>query len=75
MGRGGGSFLHDPCLYGRSLYTVKELLGHRDIRMTTRYAHLSAETLREAVQVLDDEADHVLITLKEEAKRARVTTA
>ncbi len=68
MGRGGGSFLHDP-------YTVKELLGHRDIRMTTRYAHLSPETLREAVQVLDDEADHVLITLKEEAKRARVTTA
>jgi hypothetical protein len=43
--------------------------------MTTRYAHLSPETLREAVQVLDDEADHVLITLKEEAKRARVTTA
>jgi len=26
---------------GRSLYEVQELLGHADIRTTSRYAHLS----------------------------------
>lgn len=35
---------------GRSLYEVKELLGHADIQTTTRYAHLSKERLREAVE-------------------------
>jgi len=37
---------------GRSLYEVQELLGHADIRTTTRYAHLSRERLREAVEVV-----------------------
>ena len=35
---------------GRSLYEVQELLGHADIRTTSRYAHLSRERLREAVE-------------------------
>jgi len=35
---------------GRSLYEVQELLGHSDIRTTSRYAHLSQERLREAVE-------------------------
>lgn len=35
---------------GRSLYEVQELLGHADIRTTSRYAHLSQERLREAVE-------------------------
>lgn len=37
---------------GRSLYEVQELLGHSDIRTTSRYAHLSRERLREAVEVV-----------------------
>lgn len=40
---------------GRSLYEVQELLGHADIRTTSRYAHLSRERLREAVEVVSVE--------------------
>ena len=37
---------------GRSLYEVQELLGHADIRTTSRYSHLSRERLRDAVSVV-----------------------
>ena len=37
---------------GRSLYEVKELLGHADIKTTSRYAHLSRETLAQAVELI-----------------------
>ena len=33
---------------GISLYTVGKLLGHRDLKSTARYSHLSAEAQREA---------------------------
>ena len=45
---------------GRSLYEVQELLGHADIKTTSRYAHLSRERLIEAVQVLP----HIKIGIK-----------
>jgi site-specific recombinase XerD len=35
------------------LYTVKELLGHKDLTMTQRYAHLAPDTLRGAVGVFE----------------------
>lgn len=35
---------------GRSLYEVQELLGHADIKTTSRYAHLSRERLISAVE-------------------------
>jgi integrase len=38
---------------GFNLRTIQQLLGHRDLRMTTRYAHLSAEYLQQAVNRLD----------------------
>ncbi len=38
---------------GASLYETKELLGHSDIKMTMRYAHLSEAALRNAVLKLD----------------------
>jgi integrase len=37
---------------GRSLYEVQELLGHADIKTTSRYAHLSRERLVAAVEVV-----------------------
>lgn len=35
---------------GRSLYEVQQLLGHADIRTTSRYAHLHPDRLRSAVE-------------------------
>lgn len=39
---------------GVDLYKVKELLGHKTISMTTRYAHHYPESLRGSVEVLDN---------------------
>jgi len=38
---------------GASLSDVKEILGHADLKMTMRYAHLSPAHLRGAVDRLD----------------------
>ncbi|HXG02446.1 MAG TPA: site-specific integrase [Candidatus Binatia bacterium] len=38
---------------GVPMRTIAEILGHRDLRMTARYAHLSPQHLREAIQVLE----------------------
>ena len=42
---------------GVDLRTVQELLGHKDIRMTMRYAHLAPDHMRSAVEILDRGAD------------------
>jgi integrase len=47
---------------GVPLRTIAEILGHRDLRMTTRYAHVSPQHLRGAMQALDTH-------LQEETKR------
>jgi len=39
---------------GRSLKEVQEFLGHRELSMTRRYAHLAPDRLREAVASLED---------------------
>jgi integrase len=39
---------------GASIKAVQELLGHADIKMTMRYAHLSPDARRDAVRLLDD---------------------
>lgn len=39
---------------GVDIYSVQILLGHKDGRMTRRYAHLSQENLRSAIKVLDE---------------------
>lgn len=38
---------------GVDIYRVKELLGHKSIEMTMRYAHHYTESLRSSVEVLD----------------------
>jgi len=35
-------------------FLVKELLGHKDIKMALRYPHLSPEHKQKAVSVLDN---------------------
>ncbi len=37
---------------GVDLYSVKELMGHADFKMTQRYSHLSPDGLRKATRVL-----------------------
>ena len=44
-----GSYL---AMEGFNLRTIQQLLGHKDLRMTMRYSHLSAEHLQQAVNRL-----------------------
>jgi len=39
---------------GVPIRTVSEVLRHKDIKTTMRYAHLAPENLREAVSVLSE---------------------
>jgi site-specific recombinase XerD len=47
---------------GAPLKAVQELLGHSDITMTMRYAHLSADVRRDAVRLLDGVQSHGNLT-------------
>jgi len=38
---------------GTDIYTVQELLGHSDLKLTARYAHIGENSLRAAVQRLE----------------------
>ncbi len=47
------TFASQLVMAGVDLTAVKELLGHKDIKMTLRYAHLAPAHKRNAVNVLD----------------------
>ena len=51
---------------GVDLYRVQKLCGHKDQRMTQRYAHLLPETLREAISVIDSSGTTATILLQSE---------
>jgi hypothetical protein len=38
---------------GGEIFKLQKLLGHTDIKMTMRYAHLSPEHLHESVEFMD----------------------
>jgi len=44
---------------GAPLYTVQRLLGHQDIAMTQRYAHLADADLKRATEGVSDLLDQV----------------
>jgi len=48
---------------GVDIYKIAKLLGHRDIKMTQRYAHHCPESLRDGVEIL--EVDYNLTTIGE----------
>jgi len=50
---------------GVDLYKVKELLGHKTINMTMRYAHHYPESLRSSVEVLDNCYNFATLKAKE----------
>ncbi|MCI0529919.1 MAG: site-specific integrase, partial [Nitrospira sp.] len=55
---------------GVDLYRVQRLLGHRDGRMTQRYAHLAPENLREAIRVLDEKGVTIFTTVKDPQEKS-----
>jgi integrase len=48
------TFASHLIMKGASLKEVQELLGHKDIKMTMRYAHLSQENKKKAINLLND---------------------
>jgi len=71
------TFASHLVMNGVSLKAVQELLGHADMKMTMRYAHLSQAHLREAVGVLDSigRNGHKIVTSPEKERGADKLTA
>ncbi len=49
------TFVSNLVMKGINLYTVQQLMGHSTITMTERYAHLSPNHLKKAINVLEKE--------------------
>lgn len=62
------TFASHLAMAGVDLHTIKELLGHKDIKMTQRYAHLSPDHKRSAVNTLCNKVDTIWTPSKKEKK-------
>ncbi|MBI5847240.1 MAG: site-specific integrase [Nitrospirae bacterium] len=64
------TFASQLVMAGVDLVTVKELLGHKDIKMTLRYAHLAPSHKVKAVEMLAQEGQnsYSFLTVKDERK-------
>jgi len=56
------TFASQLVMSGIDLATVKELMGHSTIEMTMRYAHLSPDHRRAAIELLGSKIGHILDT-------------
>jgi integrase len=62
---------------GIDLYVVKELLGHKSLKMTMRYAHHYPESLRHGVNVLDnlkEKGGYILVTVDRQKKNQAIAS-
>ncbi|HNW19702.1 MAG TPA: tyrosine-type recombinase/integrase [bacterium] len=72
------SFASQLATNGVSLKTIQELLGHSDLKMVQRYAHLEPVTLKEAIRTLEPKAainlnyGHNMATISKEVKIEKV---
>ncbi|MBU1469858.1 MAG: site-specific integrase [candidate division Zixibacteria bacterium] len=58
------TFASYMAMNGVDLLTLKELLGHKDIRMTMRYSHLSPDFKKNAIERLQFTDSHKSVTLR-----------
>ncbi|XCH47605.1 tyrosine-type recombinase/integrase [Thermodesulfovibrio sp. 3907-1M] len=58
-------FASQIVMNGVDLRTVQELLGHKDIKMTLKYSHLSKAHKKNAVNKLNITIYHKFITVRE----------
>jgi integrase len=56
------TFASNLVMAGVDLVTVKELMGHKDLTMTLRYAHLGPDHKARAINILDRVMSQVLAT-------------
>ncbi|MFZ4648911.1 MAG: tyrosine-type recombinase/integrase [Patescibacteria group bacterium] len=56
-----------------SIVAVKELLGHADIKTTMRYSHLNDTVTRDAINTLDQNNGHNMVTILENRVSKPVT--
>ena len=68
------TFASHLAMSGVDLLTIKELLGHKSINMTLRYAHLSPNHRRKAIASLKYEDGHFLDTRSKGPSEAKDLT-
>jgi integrase len=59
------TFASHYLMRGGSLKGLKQILGHKEIKMTMRYAHLSREFVKEEIQILNGLTTYVKIGMSQ----------
>ena len=62
------SFASWLALQGTPILTIRELLGHRDIKMTMRYSHLMPDHKREAILQLAENQSQAIVESRKKRK-------